>query len=117
YRNYCDYRGVFQLENIEKANLETLETLLNVNILKIGDESNPEINWELRNGFLRYYDKTSQKRLYIKSIFLEYLKLNNDITFNIKTKFTESHYIEYYVAGIDTESYDKKELYDKTINE
>lgn len=111
YKYHCDDKDVFQLENIKKANLKTLENILNINILKIGEGSDSGVNWESKKDFLIYYDKTSSKRLYIKPVFLEHLKLDSNITFNIKTKFTETHYIEYYVTGIENE------LYKKTISE
>ena len=102
YLNEEQSNKQFYLDDIKKANLETLKRLININILEIGkDDNDPSINWELRKGMLRYYDKISCKRLYISQEHLNALSKNNDLVFTIDTQLDTNHYIEFYVTGIE----------------
>lgn len=110
YLNEKESNKVFHLDDIKKANLETLKRLVNINILEIGkDDNNPNINWELRKDMLKYYDKISSKRLYISQKHLDLLSKNNELVFTIDTQIDQNHYIEFYVTGIEeleNEKYD-----------
>jgi hypothetical protein len=103
---------VFSFTDIKKASLKMLESLLNINILEIGNELNQSVNWEFRNDYLRYYDKVSCKRFYITKELLDKLKADNEIEFVIETKLDKNHYIEYYVTGIYTEYEEEEDIDD-----
>lgn len=94
--------GVFTFKDHKTGNLELFKKLLNINILEIGTDINPMINWEWRNGLLRYYDKISCTRLYISDELLKALENDNEINFKIQTRLDKNHYLEYYVIGIET---------------
>lgn len=94
---------IFGFKNIKKANLDTLNNLVNTNILEIGKVDNhPAINWEFKNSLLRYYDETTKRRLYISQGHLNTLSKNNEIVFTIETKLDINNYIEYHVKDIET---------------
>ena len=102
YLNEEQTNKEFYLKDIKKGNLETLNSLININILDIGKDDNfPSINWELRKGLLRYFDKVSSKRLYISQYHLDALSKDNDLVLTIDTQLDPNHYIEYYVTGIE----------------
>ncbi len=100
YQKENSENEIFYLNDVRKGNIEIFKNLININILDIGNDENPNINWEFRNNYLRYYDKISCKRLYITQELLNSLKANNNLEFNVVTKLDKNHYIEYYITGI-----------------
>ncbi|PVX46170.1 hypothetical protein C8C85_1996 [Flavobacterium sp. 103] len=100
YRKNND-ESIFHNNDYTEGNIETFKKLLNVNILEIGTDLAPNINWEWCNGRLRYFDKISNKRLYITEELLQFLRNDNTINFLLKTTLDKNFYIEYYVTGLD----------------
>jgi hypothetical protein len=112
YKKNGNDSEIFEIENVSIGNLTIIKNLFNVNLLEIGNNSSkPDFNWELRNNKLRYFDKTSSKRLYINKETLEYIQQNNDSVFTVETKLDCNHYIEYHITGIEL-SYDD-EIYEQ----
>ena len=114
YRKTMNDDRVFSFKDYKMGNLELFKKLVNINILEIETDKHPSINWEWRNGLLRYYDKISSTRLYISDELLKALKDDNDINFKIQTKLDKNHYLEYYVIEIETPvEFDRDNDYEK----
>lgn len=93
--------SIFHNPDYTQGNIGIFKKLLNINILEIGTDLAPNINWEWCNGRLRYFDKISNKRLYITEELLQFLRNDNNINFQIKTTLNKNFYIEYFVTGLD----------------
>ena len=63
----------FYINDLRKANITQLENYISVNILDIGKPNFSDLNWEWRNGTLRYYDKQKCVRFYISTELLKAL--------------------------------------------
>lgn len=100
YRFSLEDDSVFSYEIIKKGNIETFKILLDIDILDIGKDHNPDQNWEWKGEWLRYFDKTSKIRLYIKPDLLKSLSEDNEVEFVVESKLDKSYYIEYYLTEI-----------------
>lgn len=109
YRTTPSEDSVFKFKNYKIGNIDIFQKIVNINILEIGTDEQPNINWEWRNGQLRYYDKISSTRLYIHENLLNHLKNDKSLNFHIETKLDKNLYIEYYVTGIVKKEYDDDE--------
>jgi hypothetical protein len=106
---------IFEIENVNIGNISIIKSLINVDLLDIGnDSSKPNVNWEFRYDKLRYFDKISSKRIYINKETLAYINKNKDSIFTVETKLDYNHYIEYHITGI--EKTDKDEVYIESEN-
>ncbi|WP_158977273.1 hypothetical protein [Cellulophaga sp. L1A9] len=102
YSNLENSNTIFCLKNIKKANLEEINELLNFDILKGCQNINL---WEQRDGgLLRYFDKNSNKRLYIAQHILDALIIDINAVLRIETTIDRDQIIAYYVNGIFNES-------------
>ncbi len=93
--------SIFSNKDYTIGNIGIFNKLLNTNILEIGTDLAPNINWEWCNGRLRYFDTISKKRLYITEELLQILRKDNNINFQLKTTLDKNFYIEYFVTGLD----------------
>lgn len=103
YSKTCDNYGIFQIPYLEKANLIQLNKIFNIDILKLDHDSDPK--WEIKGEFLKYYDRVSCKRFFIKQDLLDILRENVYLKLVIETKLDKNFYIEYY--AVDIEGFDK----------
>jgi hypothetical protein len=100
YRKDSNEDSIFSFKNYSNGNIETFKKMVNINILEIGTQSQPDKKWEVRNELLKYYDRISATRFFIHEKFLQLLMQDTNTNFYIETKFNQKHYIEYYVTGI-----------------
>ncbi len=111
YRKTCDNDGIFQIPYLEKANLIQLNKIFNIDILKLDHDS--DVKWEIKGEFLKYYDRVSCKRFFIKQDLLDILKEKNYLDLIIKTNLDKNFYIEYY--AVDIERYDENLQSENTL--
>ena len=96
----------FYINDLRKANIKQLENYISVNILDIGKPNFSDLNWEWRNGTLRYYDKQKCVRFYISTELLKALSDSSNEIIEIKTKLDQNHYIEYHAIGFINQKQD-----------
>ncbi|WP_348702920.1 hypothetical protein [Tenacibaculum sp. 190524A02b] len=101
YSNLENQNQPFRLKNIKTAKIEKINELLNIDIMKIGKNNT---FWEKRDGaLLRYFDKISNKRLYLTQHVLDELNKDNSSILRIETTIDRDEIISYYVNGIFNE--------------
>jgi hypothetical protein len=101
YRKNENDDSFFNVEDCTVGNVDLFEKIFNINILLIGTSFYPDdIFWEFRDNYLRYFDKISKKRLYIKIDDLYQMKSNEIINVSVEVKLDKNLYIEYYVIGV-----------------
>lgn len=120
YKINQEENEIFNLPVVEEVSIIQLEKLINVNILEIGTDEFPNLNWEWRNKMLRYYDRKSSKRFYITQNILRFISINPGVLLTIETKFDKNQYIEYYAKRVKYKdfyiNFDFSESENKTTN-
>ena len=111
YNSSNDSDGLFFLKDVQVADLEKIKELVNVNVLSLGNETNPDQKWHFEGEYLKYFDQVSSKRIYIKQESLDALIQDKNTVFDIDTRLDKDYFIEYYVLGIHNLHNDSSEEY------
>jgi hypothetical protein len=126
YRTADSFSDIFYLKKIGIAKISAINDFFNVDILKIGNDETPDINWELKEDLLKYYDKKSCCRFLISLELLKEIKSYDDpyeLFINTSTKLDKNHYIEHHANSIffekeiDNDENEERKNNDKNEND
>jgi hypothetical protein len=95
-----EYKSVFYLPITSQTRLETLNKILNCDILNIKNNIFPELKWGVTEEYYKYYDKISKYRFFITPNQLQELEKQPNLVLKIETKIDKHYYIEFYVKSL-----------------
>lgn len=115
YLNKEKTNTLFNFKDVKKANLKELKKLVNFNIAEVlNNKFNSNKNWHWEKEVLKYYDKTSCKRLYISKNHFETIAKNSDLVLMIDTRLDHNFYIEYHITGFLGQEYETEHPTDES---